>query len=250
MQKQIEQTLTSLEVAEMIGKEHKNLLRDIDRYCNQLNKLKIELVDFFQESTYIDGKGEERPCYKITKKGCEFVVHKLTGIKGTEFTIKYINRFHNMEEAIKEFSKQTEKQEKEVVREEQNPSKPDRTEIMLMNARTRQADLYYKLSQVETLSPTYKSILVAKAAETLSGESILPLQKVERKTYSAEEIGKKFGISANKVGRIANKHNLKIEKYGEYQRDKSKYSAKEVDVWMYYDTVIPVIAKILDTEVA
>ena len=220
MQKQIEQTLTSLEVAEMIGKEHKNLLRDIDRYCNQLNKLKIELVDFFQESTYIDGKGEERPCYKITKKGCEFVVHKLTGIKGTEFTIKYINRFHNMEEAIKEFSKQTEKQEKEVVREEQNPSKPDRTEIMLMNARTRQADLYYKLSQVETLSPTYKSILVAKAAETLSGESILPLQKVERKTYSAEEIGKKFGISANKVGRIANKHNLKIEKYGEYQRDK------------------------------
>ncbi len=250
MQKQIEQTLTSLEVAEMIGKEHKNLLRDIDRYCNQLNKLKIELVDFFQESTYIDGKGEERPCYKITKKGCEFVAHKLTGIKGTEFTIKYINRFHNMEEAIKEFSKQTEKQEKEVVREEQNPSKPDRTEIMLMNARTRQADLYYKLSQVETLSPTYKSILVAKAAETLSGESILPLQKVERKTYSAEEIGKKFGISANKVGRIANKHNLKIEKYGEYQRDKSKYSAKEVDVWMYYDTVIPVIAKILDTEVA
>ena len=139
---------------------------------------------------------------------------------------------------------------KEVIKEEQNPSKPDRTEIMLMNARTRQADLYYKLSQVETLSPTYKNILVSKAAETLSGESILPLQKVERKTYSAEEIGKKFGVSANKVGRIANKHNLKIEKYGEYQRDKSKYSAKEVDVWMYYDTVIPVIAKILDTEVA
>ncbi len=129
-------------------------------------------------------------------------------------------------------------------------SKPDRTEIMLMNARTRQADLYYKLSQVETLSPTYKSILVAKAAETLSGESIIPLLSVERKTYSAEEIGKKFGISANKVGRIANKHNLKTEEYGEYQRDKSKYSAKEVDVWMYYDTVIPVIAKILDMEVA
>ena len=129
-------------------------------------------------------------------------------------------------------------------------SKPDRTEIMLMNARTRQADLYYKLSQVETLSPTYKSILVSKAAETLSGESIIPLLSVGRKTYSAEEIGKKFGISANKVGRIANKHNLKTEEYGEYQRDKSKYSAKEVDVWMYYDTVIPVIAKILDTEVA
>lgn len=141
----IDQTLTSLEVAEMINKNHADLMRDIRRYTKQLNQSKIAFVDFFQESTYIDGKGEERPCYKITKKGCEFVAHKLTGIKGTEFTIKYISRFHNMEEAIKEFSKQTEKQEKEVVREEQNPSKPDRTEIMLMNARTRQADLYYKL---------------------------------------------------------------------------------------------------------
>lgn len=249
MQKQIEQTLTSLEVAEMIGKRHDNLIADIREYIKDFSLLNFQEREYFQESTY-KNRGKEYPCYKITKKGCEFVAHKLTGIKGTEFTIKYINRFHNMEEAIKEFSKQTEKQEKEVVREEQNPSKPDRTEIMLMNARTRQADLYYKLSQVETLSPTYKSILVAKAAEILSGESIIPLLSVERKTYSAEEIGKKFGISANKVGRIANKHNLKTEEYGEYQRDKSKYSAKEVDVWMYYDTVIPVIAKILDMEVA
>lgn len=120
MQKQIEQTLTSLEVAEMIGKEHKNLLRDIDRYCNQLNKLKIELVDFFQESTYIDGKGEERPCYKITKKGCEFVAHKLTGIKGTEFTAKYINRFHDMEEILEGIAEQeTEQKQKAISLKEQ-----------------------------------------------------------------------------------------------------------------------------------
>ena len=115
MQKQIEQTLTSLEVAEMIGKEHKNLLRDIDRYCNQLNKLKIELVDFFQESTYIDGKGEERPCYKITKKGCEFVAHKLTGIKGTEFTAKYINRFHDMEEILEGIAEQETEQKQNTI---------------------------------------------------------------------------------------------------------------------------------------
>lgn len=120
MKKQIEQTLTSLEVAEMIGKEHKNLLRDIDRYCNQLNKLKIELVDFFQESTYIDGKGEERPCYKITKKGCEFVAHKLTGIKGTEFTAKYINRFHDMEELLEGIAEQeTEQKQKTISLKEQ-----------------------------------------------------------------------------------------------------------------------------------
>ena len=34
------------------------------------------------------------------KEGCEFIAHKLTGIKGTEFTAKYIDRFHTMEQII------------------------------------------------------------------------------------------------------------------------------------------------------
>lgn len=95
-----QRTITSLEVAEMVGKEHKELLRDIRRYSQQFNESKIALVDFFMESTYKDGKGETRPCYLVTKKGCEFIAHKLTGVKGTEFTAKYINRFHEMEEAL------------------------------------------------------------------------------------------------------------------------------------------------------
>jgi len=120
MQKQIEQTLTSLEVAEMINKNHADLMRDIRRYTKQLNQSKIAFVDFFQESIYIDGKGEERPCYKITKKGCEFVAHKLTGIKGTEFTAKYINRFHDMEERLEGIAEQeTEQKQKAISLKEQ-----------------------------------------------------------------------------------------------------------------------------------
>lgn len=96
-----EQTITSLEVAEMVGKDHKNLIRDIRRYVEQFNEAKIEPVEFFTESNYVDGKGETRPCYNVTKKGCEFIAHKLTGVKGTEFTAKYINRFHEMEDSLK-----------------------------------------------------------------------------------------------------------------------------------------------------
>ena len=33
-------------------------------------------------------KGKKRPCYNITKKGCEFIAHKLTGTKGTAFTAR------------------------------------------------------------------------------------------------------------------------------------------------------------------
>ncbi len=122
MQKQIEQTLDSREVAEMVGKEHKNLMRDVRSYVSELNQLKIEPVDFFRENTYKDGKGEKRPCYDITKKGCEFIAHKLTGIKGTEFTARYINRFHDMEETIREG-----------ILQKQKPDKPKKEKLPSVN---------------------------------------------------------------------------------------------------------------------
>lgn len=107
-----EATLSSLEVAEMVEKQHKNLLSDIRGYVEELNELKIEPVNFFQESTYTDKKGEVRPCFNVTKKGCEFIAHKLTGIKGTKFTAMYINRFHDMEDYIENNSTQNQNTEK------------------------------------------------------------------------------------------------------------------------------------------
>ena len=98
--KAIEKTITSLEVAEMVEKDHSKLLRDIKKYTEYLNEAKIGLVDFFMEDVYTDKKGEERPCYLVTKKGCEFIANKLTGVKGAIFTAKYINRFHEMEEVV------------------------------------------------------------------------------------------------------------------------------------------------------
>lgn len=98
--KKIEQTISSIEVAEMMEKKHSELLKDMRRYIEQLNEVKIPFVEFFRENTYKDRKGETRPCYNVTKKGCEFIAHKLTGVKGTEFTAKYINRFHDMEDML------------------------------------------------------------------------------------------------------------------------------------------------------
>ena len=91
-------TITSMEVAEMVGKEHSKLLRDIRNYVSQLAEAKIGLGDFFTEATYKDANNQNRPCFQVTKKGCEFIAHKLTGQKGTEFTARYINRFHEMED--------------------------------------------------------------------------------------------------------------------------------------------------------
>ena len=94
----------SREVAKMVGKDHKHLLRDIDGYIRVLSKSpKLDPSNFFVSSTYKQaGNGKENPCYLITKKGCEFVANKLTGQKGILFTATYINAFHLMEDKLKE----------------------------------------------------------------------------------------------------------------------------------------------------
>lgn len=96
----IGQVLTSIEVAQMVGKEHKYLMRDIRNYSTEMTGAEISPVEFWIESTYSDSKGQIRPCYSVTKKGCEFIAHKLSGKKGTEFTARYINRFHEMENEL------------------------------------------------------------------------------------------------------------------------------------------------------
>ena len=94
--------IDSREAADLIGKRHDHLLRDIAGYLNYLNNSnhpKIGGVDFFINSSYTDGKGEIRPCYLLSKMGCEMVANKLTGEKGVLFTAAYVKRFNEMEAA-------------------------------------------------------------------------------------------------------------------------------------------------------
>lgn len=75
--------IDSRDVAEMTEKKHSNLMRDIARYINDFgHDSKLNPANFFISSSYLDGNGRERPCYLLTKQGCEFVANKMTGTKG------------------------------------------------------------------------------------------------------------------------------------------------------------------------
>lgn len=89
-------------VAEWTGKEHKILMRDIRQYSEYLKGTDLCLTDFWVESTYKASNGKTQPCYMVTKKGCEFIQHKMTGQKGAVFTAKYINFFWEMGEQLQE----------------------------------------------------------------------------------------------------------------------------------------------------
>ena len=72
MSVQTEQTITSLEVAELTGKQHAHIMRDIRNILSQLdenNQTNFGLVK------YTDAKGEERPMFNLTKEGCLCLVN-------------------------------------------------------------------------------------------------------------------------------------------------------------------------------
>ena len=115
------------------------------------------------------------------------------------------------------------------------------------NARVQSARILTQLAK-QYKGSTYEQVLNAHATKELTGEFLLPLPALEEKTYSATEIGQMFGISANKVGLLTNRHGLKTEQYGQWFVDKSRYSNKEVSSFRYFERVIPIIRDLLEKE--
>lgn len=99
-------TITSMEVAEMMETEHSKIMRKLegskDRkgYINILSESQMGVADYFIKSSYVDAQGKERPCYEVTKLGCDFLANKSTGEKGVLFTARYVKRFYEMEHQV------------------------------------------------------------------------------------------------------------------------------------------------------
>lgn len=92
----------SREVAEMVGKEHKNLIRDIENYRSViLQSSDLSPDNYFIESTYLGANNRQTKHYLLTRKGCDIVANKMTGSKGVLFTATYVDAFHEMQEHIK-----------------------------------------------------------------------------------------------------------------------------------------------------
>ncbi|WP_144481872.1 Rha family transcriptional regulator [Bacillus pumilus] len=115
----------SREVAEMTGKRHSDLIRTIKGYIDTiLTDAKLRSLDFFVSSTYEDNKGEVRPHYLLTKKGCEMVANKMTGEKGVLFTAAYVTQFNEMEQNLQNFSNLS-PQLQQMIRLEQKQNEAD-----------------------------------------------------------------------------------------------------------------------------
>lgn len=98
-------TTTSLKVAEVYGKEHRNVtakIRDFIEIVPELGVLN------FKQSSYINEQGKEQPMFTMDRQGFSMLVNKFTGIEATKFTYKYTLAFERMIELISQLEEENE----------------------------------------------------------------------------------------------------------------------------------------------
>ena len=100
---------TSLKVAEVFEKEHKNVLQSIENLVADNSAAK-----FFRLTTY-KNRGKEYPMYEMDRDGFSLLVMGFTGEKALQWKIKYIEAFNKMESELKRLY--TERQQWQIERD-------------------------------------------------------------------------------------------------------------------------------------
>lgn len=230
------------DIALIHGKE----LRQINQAINMNQKRfknGIDIVDLlnqsdgfrkFAEENGLIGSNRTQHVYLLSERGYAKLLKIMDDDKAWDIYDQLVDNYFNMRAAIKE----------------NNPAivNQERLKIMKDNSATRRANMLYKIAMA-TDSNSSKQALLAKAAETITGEMTIPIMK--EKEYSATDIAKKLGTTGVMVGRTANRLGLKAEQpgqneYGRWTNSKSRYSDKEVPQWLYTEKGYRAVKKELE----
>lgn len=226
-----QEAMDSRDVAKMIGKRHRDLMRDIRRYINDMaTSAKLRALDFFIESTYEDAKGETRECYLLTKQGCEFVANKLTGKKGTIFTATYVGLFNEYQ---KEHNKALEghllKDELAIRKGELEYHRDYLIQMERQNANNEVKNL---ISIADRMENRHDRNLILNEA---LNKSVMPV--AQPLSLSATNVANQIGTSPYNVGKWGQMLGLKAPRgercrYGYWQDDRYYYNEDALQIFL------------------
>ena len=142
-----QETMTSLQIAEVAGKMHKHVLeaiRTMEPAWVKVNGTKFRLAE------YKDAKGEMRPCYQLTKTECLYIATKFND----EARAKLVIRWEELE------------------RQNAQPSIPQNFAEALRLAATQQEQLEAQRAELEAAAPkvAFANAMLASKNSCLVGE--------------------------------------------------------------------------------
>ena len=228
-----QEVMDSRDVAKMIGKIHRHLMRDIRRYINDLEESpKLDSRKLFIESSYVSQQGKELPCYLLTKQGCEFVANKLTDKKGTIFTATYVGLFNQYQE---EHNGKMIGTDKNLTRENLEFKLKWLAEMRKQNInkdhqlRNEDAKIWLELANV---ADDYGERRMATEMRNEAIQTMTSLPVGGQREYTASEIANKLGVSAIQIGKWGNKLGIKRDQHLSYRTPEG--------AWRYFPEALKV----------
>lgn len=213
---------------------HDTLLNIIkDEFEEEITNQKI------LESEYKDSTGKKNQMYILTLEQCKQVL-----MRESKFVRKGVLEYiHKLENELR--SKQIEYERVQV------PTMTDEElEFRKEELKLRKLELLKDVRDSVKID-SYKDILNSVIVKETTGEMYLPLPKIKQLSYSATEICKMLKdrynveITTNKLGRLANKGNLKVNDNGIWVLDKKKYSSGTTETFRYYEKMVEVFYKLI-----
>ena len=169
----------SLVVAEMFGKEHKNVLRDIN---TQIEYAGDEFSQLNFEPSNYEVRGKQYPKYNLTEEAFTLVVFSYNTKEAVQTKIKFIQEFKRMREYI-----ESQQQKKFTAREQlllimqANEETAQRVDVIEEKVNELQNNLCITSAQAKAL----RSKVNEKVHEALGGKGTNAYKHLRNKTYSA-----------------------------------------------------------------
>lgn len=179
---------TSLIVAQVFGKEHRNVCRDIESLsCSEsFNALNFERIE------YTDVKGRVQRAYQMTKDGFSFLVMGYTGEKAGQFKERFINEFNKREKLLKS-------EDYILLRSQEILN----NRVKLMEAKVAQLEEENKLQSLQLKESVPKVEYFDKALSSVG-------------TYTATQIAKEFGWGAETLNRKLKERGIQYKQNGQW----------------------------------
>ena len=187
-----EQRMTSLTIAQVTGKMHKDVLkaiRNMEPAWLKVNGRHFELVE------YKDSKGEFRPCYSLTKAECLYIATKFSD----EARARLVKRWYQLER--EQLGVRMEEQ-KLLVTKREIMLKSDEIRRGLIAGENADADGCYTVSQLaEMMEITVKELnkrLVAEGVQFRNGGRYMLTKEYEGRGYAQDRSFHYYGLDGEK----------------------------------------------------
>ena len=168
--------VSSREVAENFGKEHRNVMRDAENIMSQ-GVLKNEQTPMFFKTEYThEQNGQTYSMYLMNRDGFTLLAMGFTGKEALEWKLKYIDAFNQMEQKLT------------------NPE-PESTEMLLSRA------LIAANSVIDTERKKVK-VLEAENAKMKPDSDYAKAVLLSDESLTTTQIAMNYGLTARKLNKI------------------------------------------------